>query len=110
MWNIVLLKVYVAAVSSPSSHLVSAWESGFSVISSPSANTTLLRELYLEHARPLVGQMTAGNLDNLYNKRPLLVAYYDIDWSHDGFKGRSPLLLLLFYFLFHVQPQSTGMG
>jgi thiol-disulfide isomerase/thioredoxin len=68
-------------------HLVSPWEKGLSVISSPS-DASQLRQLYLEHARPIVGQMTTGNRDNLYSHRPLLVAYYDVDWSSDGFKGQ----------------------
>ena len=71
-----------------SSHLVSDKEKGHSVITSPPPNASQLRELYLEHALPLVGQMIQGNHDNLYNHRPLLVAYYDVDWSSDGFKGQ----------------------
>jgi hypothetical protein len=68
-------------------HLVSPWEKGLSVISSPPSDASQLRQLYLEHARPIVGQMTTGNRDNLYSHRPLLVAYYDVDWSSDGFKA-----------------------
>ena len=67
---------------------MSPWETGHSVISSPPSDASQLRQLYLEHAHPLVGQMTTGNHDNLYSHRPLLVAYYDIDWSSDGFKGQ----------------------
>ena len=70
-------------------HLVSVHETGHSVISSPPAKAFKLRELYLEHALPLVGELTPSNHDNLYTHRPLLVAYYNVDWSRDGFKGQS---------------------
>ena len=69
------------------SHLVTEFEKGFSVIYSPPANATELRQLYLEHARPLVGEMTQQNYDTSYRHRPLLLAYYEVDWSRDGFKG-----------------------
>ena len=70
------------------SHLVSEYESGFSVITDPPANATELRQLYLDHARPLVGHMTKRNYDSVYKHRPLLLAYYEVDWSVDGFKGQ----------------------
>jgi protein disulfide isomerase len=68
-------------------HLVSQYEDGYSVITSPPANTTELRRLYLEHARPLVGQMTQQNYDTVYRHRPLLLAYLEVDWSRDGVKA-----------------------
>ena len=65
------------------SYLVSKYESGHSVISSLTANATALSELYLAHARPLVGQMTKQNFDRVYRHRPMLVAYYEIDWEEN---------------------------
>lgn len=72
----------------PPSHLLSPHDSGYSIISSPPSNASELQKLYLEHARPLVGQMTQRNYDNVYKHRPLLLAYYEVDWSVDGFKGQ----------------------
>ena len=91
-------------------HLVSSHETGYSVILSAPANATQLRQLYLEHARPLVGQMTQSNHGNLYKHRPLLVAYYDVDWSRDGIKGEVTAQIFIFSFTHSlVQPHSTGM-
>ena len=53
------------------------------MISSLTANATALSELYLAHARPLVGQMTKQNFDRVYRHRPMLVAYYEIDWEEN---------------------------
>jgi protein disulfide isomerase len=69
------------------SHLVTQYESGYSVITSPPSNATELRGLYLEHACPLVGQMMQRNYDTVYRHRPLLLAYYEVDWSFDGLKA-----------------------
>lgn len=68
-------------------HLVSEHEKGHYVITSPPAHAQQLQKIYLEHANPLVGQLTQSNRGNTYKHRPLLVAYYDVDWSRDGFKA-----------------------
>ncbi len=69
-------------------NLVSKYEAGHSVISS-----SLLEDmeeavtLLLQHASPLVGEMTKDNQLVLFGKRPLLVVYYDINWDSEIKKG-----------------------
>ena len=74
------------------------------MIHSPPANATELHWLYLEHARPLVGEMTQQNYGTSYRHRPLLLAYYEVDWSRDGVKGErgSPSPLILYMYLYCV--------
>lgn len=40
-----------------------------------------IANLLLLHARPLVGEMTRENQLTLFPRRPLLVAYFDVDWD-----------------------------
>ncbi len=47
------------------------------------ATSTELTSFYQNNDTPLVGQMTPANKDRRYQGRPLLVAYYDVDWSFD---------------------------
>ncbi|XP_069816479.1 protein disulfide-isomerase A4 isoform X2 [Dendropsophus ebraccatus] len=42
-----------------------------------------LKEHVLKHALPLVGQRTKANEAKRYNKRPLVVVYYSVDFSYD---------------------------
>ncbi|XP_071957938.1 protein disulfide-isomerase A4-like [Antedon mediterranea] len=42
-----------------------------------------LEEFYEKHQLPLVGQMTKANQEKRYAGRPLLVAYYSVDWSFE---------------------------
>ena len=47
-----------------------------------------MANVLLEHARPLVGEMTKENQVALFPDRPLLVAYFDVDWDKSLKKGR----------------------
>lgn len=63
----------------------------------------------MEHARPLVGQMTQSNYNSVYRYRPLVLAYYDVDWSLDGFKGQWGVrYLCTSLYMCLIQPLSTG--
>ena len=42
---------------------------------------------YQNNDTPLVGQMTPSNKDRRFGGKPLLVAYYDVDYSFDGRVG-----------------------
>ena len=42
-----------------------------------------LEKFYGDHAVPLVGQRTRDNMNKRYSKRPLVVVYYDVDFSYD---------------------------
>lgn len=57
------------------------------MISSLPAESKDIADLLLEHARPLVGEMTEENQLVLYGRRPLLVAYFDVDWDRQLRKG-----------------------
>ena len=61
-------------------NLVSKYESGQVVI--PSLPSDIQ-----ENARPLVGQMTQENQLALFLERPMLVAYFDVDWDKQLRKG-----------------------
>lgn len=68
--------------------LVSKYETGYNEIPNieNESSEDLARDL-LHAARPLVGQVTLDNFGSIYAHRPLLVAYYDVDWSRDGSPG-----------------------
>ena len=68
-------------------NLVSKHESGRVVIPSLPEGSKEMAEVLLEHARPLVGEMTKENQLALFGKRPLLVAYFDVDWDKQLRKG-----------------------
>ena len=68
-------------------HLVSRYESSSIALSSLPLNASALAESYVEVSRPLVGQMTPDNYDSTYRHRPLLVAYYDVNWDREEVKG-----------------------
>lgn len=51
-----------------------------------------MANLLLEHARPLVGEMTEENQIALFGQRPLLVAYFDVDWDKQLKKGMTSSL------------------
>ncbi|XP_033097687.1 protein disulfide-isomerase A4-like [Anneissia japonica] len=42
-----------------------------------------LEDFYNSHKVPLVGQMTKDNAEKRYADRPLVVAYYPVDWSFE---------------------------
>ena len=48
--------------------------------------------------------MTQQNYGTSYRHRPLLLAYYEVDWSRDGVKGErgSPSPLILYMYLYCV--------
>lgn len=68
-------------------NLVSKYEDGSSTISPVPSESKDIALLLLEHGRPLVGEMTKENELTLYHQRPLLVAYYDVDWHRQLKKG-----------------------
>ena len=67
-------------------HLVTKYESGRSLFQDLPTNATALSEMYAT-ARPLVGQVTKDDMLKVYAHRPLLVAYFEVDWSREGRKG-----------------------
>eukprot|EP00731_Ephydatia_muelleri_P009083 Em0004g1421a len=67
-------------------HLVTKYESGRSIFRDLSTNATAMSEMYAT-ARPLVGQVTKDNVVKVYAHRPLLVAYFEVDWSREGRKS-----------------------
>lgn len=78
-------------------YLVSKFEAGFSVISDIEGDDSeSLAKRYYPALRPLVGQMTKANMLTIYQQRPLLVAYYDMNWDKDYYKGKKVLNLALF--------------
>ncbi|MFH4983239.1 hypothetical protein AB6A40_009948 [Gnathostoma spinigerum] len=52
-----------------------------------SAKPEELLEFFREYCRPLVGQLTYTNLKSRYTKRPLVVVYYNVDFSLDYREG-----------------------
>lgn len=66
---------------------MSTHEEGWSVIPSLPDETRDIANVLLEHARPLVGEMTKENQIVLFGQRPLLVAYFDVDWDKQLVKG-----------------------
>lgn len=68
-------------------NIVSKHESGQSVIPSLPEDVKEIANLLLEQANPLVGQMTKENQVTLFGERPLLVAYFDVDWDKQLRKG-----------------------
>ena len=68
-------------------NLVSKYEKGQKVIPSLPDGSKEISAILLEHARPLVGQMTGENQLSLYHDRPMLVAYFDVDWDRQLKKG-----------------------
>ncbi|XP_022080080.1 protein disulfide-isomerase A4-like [Acanthaster planci] len=47
------------------------------------ASAAEIQSFYSDNNSPLVGHMTKENMDKRYKDRPLLVAYYDVDWSFE---------------------------
>ncbi|CAN2389674.1 positive regulation of protein folding, partial [Pristimantis euphronides] len=48
-----------------------------------STNEEDIKEHVMKHALPLVGHRTKANEEKRYNKRPLVVVYYTVDFSFD---------------------------
>lgn len=68
-------------------NIVSKYEDGRVIIPSLPAGTLNVANLLLKHALPLVGEMTGENQLILFQRRPLLVAYFDVDWDKQLKKG-----------------------
>ena len=74
--------------------LVSKYEKGYSEIPNIEQETSEdLRLTLTQAAKPLVGQVTLENFGSLYTHRPLLVAYYDVDWDRESVEGQSDQLV-----------------
>ena len=69
---------------------VSKYEAGFTIIHNVDEGETpqSLASSYQEAIRPLVGQMTTDNHLRAYKYRPLLVAFYEVNWDFENKKGR----------------------
>ena len=68
--------------------LVSKYETGFSTIPDIEGETSKsLGKMILEASKPLVGQVTLKNFGTAYTHRPLLVAYYDVNWDRENVKS-----------------------
>ncbi|XP_038077413.1 protein disulfide-isomerase A4-like [Patiria miniata] len=51
------------------------------------ASAAEIQSFYSDNDLPLVGHMTKENMDKRYKDRPLIVAYYDVDWSFEHRKA-----------------------
>lgn len=70
-------------------HLVTKYEQGFSVIPEiESESSESLVRVYQEASRPLVGEMTKANMLRAYKHRPLLVAFFEVNWNHEGIESK----------------------
>ena len=70
-------------------YLVSKFETGYSVIHDfEGVDSEELSKMFFPALRPLVGQMTKANMFKLYHHRPLLVAYYDVNWDRESYGGK----------------------
>lgn len=70
-------------------HLVSKFEAGYSVIHDVEGDDgEELSKRYFPALRPLVGQMTKANMLKVYQQRPLLVAYYEVNWDKESYAGK----------------------
>ena len=66
------------------------YETGYTVIPNVDEGETpkSLLTAYRDAIRPLVGQMNKENHMRAYKYRPLLVAYYDVNWELDYKQGK----------------------
>lgn len=67
------------------------YETGYTIIPNvdEGETATSLATAYREAIRSLVGQMNRDNHIRAYKHRPLLVAYYDVNWERDYKKSKS---------------------
>lgn len=71
-------------------HLVSPYENGYMIISNASQfdeDEKTLADQILKATRPLVGEMSIENSRRVYRLRPLLVAFYQVNWK-EGLTGK----------------------
>ena len=64
-------------------HLVTKYEEGYAIMRDLEDDSKTLSDRYLDALRPLVGQMTKINMLRAYRRRPLLVAYYEVNWDKE---------------------------
>ena len=70
-------------------HLVTPYEHAHTIITNASQfdeDEKSLADQILKATRPLVGEMTIQNSRRVYRLRPLLVAFYQVDWK-EGLTG-----------------------
>ena len=71
-------------------HLVSPYEEGYTIITNATQfdeDEESLADQILKATRPLVGEMSIQNSRRVYRLRPLLVAFYQVDWK-EGLTGQ----------------------
>lgn len=75
------------------------YELGYTIIhdTDEGETPTSLMKAYQTGIRSLVGQMTRDNHIRAYKYRPLLVAYYDVNWDFDFRKGNECFFVTFFY-------------
>ena len=65
-----------------SEHLVTPYEQGFTVITDLfDYDSRELADELLKASRPLVGELSVENSRKVYRLRPMLVAFYQVDWG-----------------------------
>lgn len=70
-------------------HLVSPYEHAYTIITNASQfdeDEKSLADQILKATRPLVGEMSIQNSRRVYRLRPLLIAFYQVDWK-EGLTG-----------------------
>ena len=70
-------------------HLVSPFEDGYEIITNATQfdeDEKALADQILKATRPLVGEMSIQNSRRVYRLRPLLIAFYHVDWK-EGLTG-----------------------
>ena len=69
-------------------NVVTSYEEGYSILHDLEADSKQLAERYMDALRPLVGQMTKTNMLRAYRHRPLLIAYYEVNWDKEHIQGK----------------------
>lgn len=67
-------------------HLISPYEQGYTIISNASQfeeDEKSLADQILKATRPLVGELSIQNSRRVYRLRPLLIAFYQVDWKEE---------------------------
>ena len=79
----------------PPRRLVSAYESGHSLLASLPRDSEGMAQRFYARGSPLVGWMTKENMLTLHSHRPMLVAYYDVSWEQDDIKSKSSRIVVM---------------
>ena len=71
-------------------NVVTKYEAGYTVVPNVDEGETAesLLAAYQDASRPLVGQMTRDNHMRAYKYRPLVVAYYEVNWDREHKEGK----------------------